>query len=288
MKNRKIIKILGVFLILIVSFVTYFLGNDNSTRVKSSTKTTVITDATSGAPRPFVFTNKDQELTGHNIELIEAVFEKLPQYELKIETVAFSSMFNGLKSDRYQMAVNNLAKTEEREQFYLFSNPIFVNSYVAVVSKDSELPDTINDLRELAGLTATGEQGANPTLTLERHNKKYSDKQVKINYTSEDVTSQIAAVESGKFDFILLDKPMFQYFQRELKLEGIKALDLTGEAASTALASPYSYFAFGQNQEKLLEDVNNALEEVIAEGTSKRISENYFGQDYSPKLENED
>ena len=61
---------------------------------------------TGASPRPFTYYGDDNELTGQNIELVTAIFDKLPQYELVWEVTDFPSIFAGLDSDKYQLGVN--------------------------------------------------------------------------------------------------------------------------------------------------------------------------------------
>lgn len=45
----------------------------------------VIKAATSGTLAPYFYVNDDNELTGVDIDIVKEVFNRLPQYELKIE-----------------------------------------------------------------------------------------------------------------------------------------------------------------------------------------------------------
>lgn len=62
-------------------------------------------------------------------------------------------MFSGLTSERYQIGVNNLAKNAERKKNYLFSDPIFKNSYVAIFKKGNDLFENVSSWSDLAGLS---------------------------------------------------------------------------------------------------------------------------------------
>ena len=73
--------------------------SSSSSATSSSQKQTTVVAATGGAPMPFTY-EKDGELTGQNIELLQAVFDKLPQYKLEIVNVDFAAMFSGLSSGR--------------------------------------------------------------------------------------------------------------------------------------------------------------------------------------------
>ena len=76
---------------------------------------TVIKAATSARPRPFTYIDDEGNLTGQNIELIKAVFDKLPQYELEIEVTEFASIFTGIDAGLYDLGVNNIAKNPDRD-----------------------------------------------------------------------------------------------------------------------------------------------------------------------------
>ncbi|WP_195934172.1 transporter substrate-binding domain-containing protein [Streptococcus sobrinus] len=253
----------------------------NGSKHKQGTKQTVVTVATSGSPKPFTYVDGRDQLTGQNIELLKAVFKKLPQYKLKLEKTEFDSIFSGLNSGRYQMGVNNIAKNPERQKNYLFSDPMFKNSYVVIYKSDNKEAKQANSWDDLAGHSTVGSTGVNTSTAIEEFNKKHPDKKIDLNYSEEDLTTQLQGVESGKYDFLLMDKPMFEYYQKELGLK------LTGKPVSSdlekeLLSEPYSYFVFSKDQKQLQKDVNKALKEVIGDGTSKKINEKYFGEDYSP------
>lgn len=252
-----------------------------STSSTTSTKQTTVIAVTGGNPAPFTYTGDDGRLTGQNIELLQAIFDRLPQYNLELQQTEFSSMFSGLTSERYQIGVNNLAKNAERKKNYLFSDPIFKNSYVAIFKKGNDLFENVSSWSDLAGLSTVGATGINTTTAIESYNAAHPDATITFNYTAEDLVAQLRSIESGKYDFLLMDKPMFEYYQKEYDF-ALEAKDVSGDLADELLGSPYSYLIFAKGQEELVEDVNAALRDVIEDGTSKKINEKYFGTDYSP------
>ncbi|WP_019776898.1 transporter substrate-binding domain-containing protein [Streptococcus sobrinus] len=253
----------------------------NGSKHKQGTKQTVVTVATSGSPKPFTYVDGKDQLTGQNIELLKAVFKKLPQYKLKLEKTEFDSIFSGLNSGRYQMGVNNIAKNPERQKNYLFSDPMFKNSYVVIYKSDNKEAKQANSWDDLAGHSTVGSTGVNTSTAIEEFNKKHPDKKIDLNYSEEDLTTQLQGVESGKYDFLLMDKPMFEYYQKELGLK-LTGKPVSGDLEKELLSEPYSYFVFSKDQKQLQKDVNKALKEVTGDGTSKKINEKYFGEDYSP------
>ena len=282
MRMKKKVKwIISIIVVVLVGLLIFDKVTKNTSEAKSdsSEKITVVA-ATSGSPKPFTY-EEDGELTGQNIELIKAVFEKLPQYKLKIVKVEFSSIFSGLTSGRYQIAVNNLAKNAEREKNYLFTDPIFKNSYVVIFKNGSDKAKTADEWSDLAGLSTVGSSGVNSTTAIEEYNKANPDNTIELNYSSEDLKSQLEGVESGKYDFLVMDKPMFEYYQKEYSLD-LTGKTISGDLSTALMSEPYSYFVVGKEETQLAEDINAALKEVVEDGTSKQINEKYFDEDYSP------
>lgn len=251
----------------------------NATAASDSEVRTIYA-VTGASPRPFTYYGDDDQVTGQNIELVEAIFEKLPQYELVWEVTDFPSIFAGLDSDKYQLGVNNFAKNEEREEKYLFTDPIFSNAYIVVANKDLELADEVS-FSDLAGLSFVGQTAINSTTAIENYNEENPDNQIEIAYTEEDLNIQLQDVEDGKYDFLIIDKPMyFGYYLPEFGYD-LATHDLDGFGVGEGLDS-YLIVSKTAENEQLVEDINAALKEVIEEGTSKAINEKYFGDDYSP------
>ena len=237
---------------------------------------TVIKAATSARPRPFTYIDDDGNLTGQNIELIKAVFDKLPQYELEIEVTEFASIFTGIDAGLYDLGVNNIAKNPDREAKYLFTDPEMVNHYIAVVNKNIDIT-SITDLTELAGKKYVGAAGNDKTTVIETYNDAHPDQQITIDYTEADVLQTLYDVESGKEDFLIIDAPMyFGYYGPEFNLD-VNTFDL-----SNVKSASYSYFIVGKDNTKLAEDINAALKQVIEEGISTEIDIKFLGEDYSP------
>ena len=280
MRKRKYI--LGVLAIASLALTTVLASQPRTVEAKSNKQET-ITVVTGGEPRPFTF-EENGKLKGHNIELVKAVFKKLPQYKLKIVRTDFKAIFPGLSSGRYQVAVNNLAKNEEREKNYLFTDPIFKNSYVVIFNKDSKIAKKAQSWSDLAGLSTVGSPGVNSTTAIEDYNKTNPDKTITLNYSAEDLKAQLEGVESGKYDFLVMDKPMFEYYQKEYKLN-LVGKNVSGDLEKQLLPEPYSYFVLAKDDTKLAKEINKALKEVVKDGTSKKINEKYFGQDYSPSYD---
>jgi polar amino acid transport system substrate-binding protein len=152
------------------------------------------------------------------------------------------------------------------------------NHYIVVANKSIQI-DEIKDLTELAGKKYTGTAGNDKTTVIESYNDEHPDQQITIDYTESDLQTQLQAVADGTEDFLIIDEPMYYgYYEPEFQFD-LNVYDL-----SNVKSASYSYFIVAKDNTQLAEDINQALKEVIADGTSKKICEKYFGKDYSPSI----
>lgn len=253
----------------------------SSAASQSSAKTKVVI-ATGGAPKPFTFVNDQNQLEGYDIELVKAVFGKLPQYEISFEKTEFTSIFAGLDSDRYQIGANNFGMNDQRKEKYIYSDPIFKNQFVIAVKKDR---NDITKFSDLEGKTTEVSTGLNYAIALEKYNKDSAKFPVKLTYTKADLASILQHVENGQFDFQLIDAAMLDQYIKQYNLN-LKTIKLSDEDMKL-IGSPYSYLLIGKGKlgEQLSKDVNTALAASLKDGTITKISEKYFNADYAPKAQ---
>jgi polar amino acid transport system substrate-binding protein len=244
----------------------------------------VVYVATSGIPRPYTYVDEAGKLVGHNIELVEAIFARLPQYKLEIEVTDFPSIFAGLDADRYQVGVNNFAMNNERKEKYIFSDPMFKNRYIVAVRADNtDLGNQIKTIADLGGKTTMVSVGTNHATVIENFNKTNPRAPILQQYGETNIPVMLQRVESGQEDFNLIDRPMFEFYIHEFGLN-LKAIELSNDLSGDLLQTPYTYMLINKGNEQLAADINKARREVIADGTSRKICEKYFGSDYSPEL----
>jgi polar amino acid transport system substrate-binding protein len=283
MKNHIMRKILATILMLTVAM-GLLTGCGSSSTEKSSSadsdEKTVIKVGTAGTIAPFTYTDKDGNLIGYDVELLKAIFEKLPQYELKFESTEFQSITAGLDSGLYQIGACNFAYNDLRAEKYIYSDPIFENQFVIAVKNDN---NEINSWEDIVGKTTEVGSGSNYATALEKWNEENPDKQVKLNYSENDLANTLGNVDSGKYDFQLIDKTTLKNYNQEFGYN-LKSIDLTKEQSELIGSNPYSYYLVEKTSdgEKLAEELNGALAEIIADGTAAKISEKYFEGNYVP------
>lgn len=236
--------------------------------------------ATSADPRPFTYFDKNNQLTGYDIEVAETIFKNLPQYKVSFVTTEFTSILAGLDAGRFQIGANNFAENNQRKEKYLFSQPIFENQFVIATNEKN---NNIHNFNDLLGKTTEVNPGVNFTTALEKLNLQHKDNPVKLQYTEAEQLAVLQNLESGKVDFVLIDKSMLEQYINEYHLK-IKITPLSKEDSSV-IGSPYSYFLIAKSAEgeKITNDINTQIKKLSADGTLSKISIKYFNGDYAPK-----
>ena len=78
-----------------------------------------------GTPKPYNYVNDSGELVGYEIDMLNAMAEKM-NVKLDYQVTEFESMFAGLDAGRYDLIIGNISKKPEREEKYLFcTEPYF-------------------------------------------------------------------------------------------------------------------------------------------------------------------
>ena len=101
-----------------------------------------------GTWAPWTYHNENDELVGFDVEVAQAVADKLGVNATFAEA-EWDSIFAGLDAGRYDIVVNGVEITDERSEKYHFSSPYASIGTVVIVRGDD---DRINSLEELDGM----------------------------------------------------------------------------------------------------------------------------------------
>lgn len=246
---------------------------------------TKIIAATSGSPNPYIIQNADGTVGGYDVEILNAVFEKLPQYKLEYTVTEFGSVLTGVTSGQFQIAVNNLSYNEKRIQSYLYSYPYDKVSYVFVQKKDAQPVTSLSDAGE-RGLTMEGSAGVNVSNAVESYNSQNPSKQIKLSYTDEDTSVNLQHIQDGAVDFGIIDKAMFISYVKSYGFDNLQSNDVPADEQAGITSNLYSYFLFAKGNDALRQDVDTVLKELRDDGTITKIAEKYYGSDQAPEAEN--
>ncbi|GHP14755.1 putative amino-acid-binding protein YxeM [Lentilactobacillus fungorum] len=277
MKNKKRLMTVGLSLLILGS-----LSACGTSAKSKSKQAEAITVGTSGAPKPFTYVGSNKKIQGFDIDTVRAIDQQLPQYKFSFTKTEFPSILGGLTAGRFQVGANNFAYNPSRAKRYYYSKPIFHDKYVLVVPKKDH---QIKQFDDIAGKTTVSAPAVNFTTAIENFNQHAKVKS-KITYSSEDASKQIQDVQSGKVDYVLIDKPLYDNYQKTYHFDNVKAVSLDlSDTKKISKTTPYSFLLVSKTQggKKLLDQINDAIVKIQKNGTAQKISEKYFGENYIPK-----
>ena len=241
----------------------------------SDSEKTVIKAATGANAKPYVYVGDDDKPAGYDVDVLNAVFDKLPDYELEYEVTDFGSVLSGLNSGNYQIGVNNFSYNEDRGASYLYSYPYDKISYVFVTKKGGK---EIKSFEDAAGLSFEGGTGISVSNAVEAWNEKNPDKAINITYSDADTSVFLQHVADGSQDFTIIDLAMYNSYMEEFNYD-VQKNDIPEDEAKMIAENSYAYYIFPQDQKDLREQVDKALKELKDDGTLDSIRDNYIGDD---------
>ena len=212
---------------------------------------------------PMGFIADDGSYTGFDLDLAEEVANRLG-LEFVAQPISWDAKDQELKSGNIDCIWNGFT-ISGREDQYTWTEAYMENDQVVVVRSDSDIA-TLGDLadkvvavqKDSSGLAALEE---NPELT-----DTFADLIEVDSYLNA-----MMELESGAVDAIVMDEIVARY---EIQTSGkdFKVLD-------EAVASEEYGVGFALGNEALRDDVQATLEEMAADGTLAKISEEWFGAD---------
>lgn len=220
--------------------------------------------ATEGAWSPWTYHDESDKLVGYDVEVATALAEKLG---VKAEFVegAWDGLFAGLDSGRYDIVCNGVELTEERALTYDFTVPYgYIHTALAVRSDNAD----ITTFEDLAGKT-TANSIASTYMTLA---ESYGAEVLGIDTLDETIQMLVA----GRVDATLnADVSFYDYLNVHPEAD-FKIVALTDEASQVCIP-----VRKGEETATLLAALDEAIEELRADGTLAEISQRYFGTDIS-------
>lgn len=209
---------------------------------------------------PYEFRDENNNLKGFDIELMEAISEKLGK---KIEWVdmPFDSLIPALLSRKIDIVAAGMSATAERAKKVSFSTPYEISLSTFIVKADN---DSVSSIADLKGKTVTAQLGT----VQDTYAKSLEGVTVKSFQKFDDCVREVSL---GRADATLMDKPVALKFVEQKDFEGkVKiAFDQEITGAGKALAMNLSETAFA-------DEVNKALEEMVSSGELEELKVKWF------------
>ncbi len=213
---------------------------------------------------PMGFEDENGEIVGFDIDLAKAVCD---YYGIELECIPidWDNKDAELQSGNIDCIWNGLSITDERLETYCMSRPYLANRQVVIVPENS----TVKALSDLAGKKVALQSDSSASEALMANEELYSSLSEIVEL--RDNLTAIMDLQSGNVDAVIMDEVVARYVI-EKSGEPVVILD-------ESLAPEEYGIGFAKENTELCKAVEDALTALKEDGTLKKISEKWFGED---------
>ncbi len=211
---------------------------------------------------PFEYVDENGEIVGFDPDLMNAIAERAG-FEIEWVNTRWDGIFVALASGEFDAVSSAATITEEREEIVDFSNPYFNAGQMIAVLEDRA--DEIQSPEDLPGLKVGVQSGTTGDIA-----SSEIDGVEVVRY--DEITLAFQALANGTIDAIVNDGPV-----------SADIIAKNPELGAVMVGDPFTDEFYGiavqPDMPELLDAINNALAELIADGTYNEIHNKWFGID---------
>ena len=234
-------------------------GEDHLARIQKAGKITV---GLEGDWQPFSFHDSSYKLIGFDVEVAQNVAEILG-VEAEIIEAPWDGLFAGMSAGTYDMVVNGVDVTEERQKTYDFTDP-YAYDHTVLVTKEGNAD--IRSFEDLSGKTTANSIGS----TYMEIGESYGADVKGVDTLAETMSM----VLNDQVDATINAATSVQDYLHTTGETKLAVIDQMDEA--TAYAIP---LVKGSDNDSLRAAINDALKQMRDSGKLAELSVKYFGAD---------
>jgi len=212
---------------------------------------------------PMGFRDTDGEITGFDVELGQAVAERLG-VELKLQPIEWDSKVLELNAGNIDMIWNGLSITDERLLQMSFSEPYLNNRQIVLVQDDM----TLSEVSDLSGLKV-GVQIDSSGQSVLQDSTVYSTIGEMVQFNS--FNDALLDLDSGRIDAIIIDEIMARYVVSKNTYSVV--------VTNVSLGDDVYGVGFRLEDTELRDRIDAILDDLYDEGVVSQISIKWFGED---------
>ena len=220
----------------------------------------VLVVGTEGTYSPNSYHDENGDLAGFDVDVARGVAEHLG-VDIQFVEAEWDSLFASMDSGRVDIVVNEVEYSDERAVKYDFSEPYtYVHGALLVAEDNTDITgfDTLEGKRAAQNLTSSWGQEA---------------ESCGAELVSVDAVAQgIELILSGRADCMLNAETAFYDYMNKHPDAPVKIVAATDTTTSSQIPVP-------KGNERLVEAINEALDDMRASGQLAQLSEQYFGAD---------
>lgn len=253
---KKTMKIVSVLLVFVMMLSLAACGGGDA---QNDADKTTLTMATNAYFPPYEYYD-GENIVGIDAEIAQAIADKLGM-ELEIVDIEFDSIVTGVATGKYDMGMAGMTVTPERLESVDFTDSYATGRQVIIVANGSAV--TSPDDLYADGATYTIGVQLGTTGDIYSCEDFGTDRVQQYNSGNEAVE----ALKSGKVDCVIIDNEPAKYYVDAN--EGLEILP------TEYVIEDYS-ICIAKENEALRDEINTALNELIADGTVQTIVDKYI------------
>lgn len=233
-----------------------------SMNVRAHEKRT-LTVGTNAEYAPFDYLDENGNITGFDIDLIEAI-AKSQDIEIVWRDLPFDSLIGSMEAGDLDVIAAAIGPTSERKKSVDFSDIYYTGSQSIICKKGND----IKTFKDLAGLKVAVLEGSIADLIASGENQDYGIVEDAQVVRFKNASSAVMELLNGGVDATLIDSIMAENFCRQT--EGLMQTVVKGTEND-------SVFCVQKGNSEMLKIINAGLAEIRENGTYDEIYEKYFG-----------
>ena len=212
------------------------------------------------------------EIVGFDIDLAKEACKRLG-IELKLQAVDWDNKQAELDNGNVDCLWNGFSKTPEREKSFLLSIPYMKNEQIILVKTDS----SYHSLKDLAGKSVGVQSDSSAESALNDAANKEFKASLKEVVKIDDYSKAVLEIQNGTIDAISIDEVIARFYLTK-EPNAYRILE-NSDGSPISLATEDYVVGFRKNDKALKQQIDKTLQEMAADGTMKKISEKWFGDD---------
>ena len=219
--------------------------------------------ASSATYAPFAFENKEKQIVGFDIDVVNAI-AKQQGMKIRVVNTPFTSIFASLNNGDVDFVISGVTINDKRKQSFDFSNPYFDARQLIAVPKDSKVASLI-DLKDKKVSVVSGSTGDD---VMSREVGKTSTNIRRF----ESTPLIISELASGGVDAAIGDNGVIAY--RVAQQPTLKTVD------DPSFPKEHFGIVVRKGDKALQDKINAGLAAIRADGSYNVIYKKWFNQDY--------
>lgn len=253
-----------VSLALLLMMVGVVLTGCGSSATKAPVQKKIVIGLDDSFP-PMGFRDEKNNIVGFDIDMAREASKRLGM-EVEFKPIDWGSKEAELNGKRVDALWNGMNITEKRKENVLFSEPYMDGKQLIFLAKGS----TVKSLDDLKG-KIVGVQSASTADEIIEGNKAMKDSFKEVRKYG-DCIAAFMDLKTGRVDAVVTDEIFGRYFISKTPDTFIVLDKVVGEVGILGIG-------FRKDDKELRDKVQKVLDEMKKDGTSGKISKQWFGED---------